>query len=315
MHNRWNRVRTHAAALTLLFGAALAAPACTPAPVPATLETGAAAGYLPLWEITQGSGTVHLLGSVHLLRPEVYPLDSAIYEAFDAADVVVFELDFAEMAAAAPMLIQRGMFDDGRTLRDVLPEATLADLERRVERLGLPMAMVERMKPWMVAMTLTTMVLQQSGYDASTGIDLHFHERAVSAGKEVVGLETMEYQIGVFDRLDTQAQVAFLESTLEQLDDTVSEMDRATALWQAGDAPGLAEMFVESMDDQPALMEALLYRRNQAWVGPIRELIARPGHAIVIVGMGHLVGDGSVIDLLRGRGVAVTQIRSMAPAP
>lgn len=311
-----SRFRRATRASTVLSVLMLMATACAPA-VPSARQTPVdpTRPHLPLWEVTGGAGTVYLLGSVHLLRPEVYPLDNAIYAAFDAADVVAFELDFAEMMASAPVMMERGTYDDGRTLAGVLPAATYTELAARVAEVGLPMAIVDPMKPWLAAMTLSSLVLQRGGYDAATGIDLHFHGRATDAGKEILGLETMDEQIEVFEGLDTEAQIAFLESTLDQLDDTVAELDEATARWQRGDAHGLAEMFVESVGDQPQLMERLLFERNRNWIPQIEALLASPGTAIVIVGMGHLVGAGSVIELLTERDHVVRQLQGHAPAP
>jgi uncharacterized protein len=277
--------------------------ACAPG-APGDAAGDPSAPRLPLWELTHQGQTLYLLGSVHLLRPEVYPLDEAIYDAFDAADLVAFELDFDETAAALPLMMQRGMYGPERSLRDDLPADLYADLAARAGALGLPMEVVDRMRPWLVAMTLSAMVLQESGFEARTGLDLHLHERAVAAGQRIMGLES----------LSMQAQVAFLRSTVEQLDETVAMMDDATAMWLRGDTRGLAEMFVESVGDQPQLMERLLFERNRAWVSQIEELLAQPGTAIVVVGVGHLAGEASVIDLLRQRGYQVTQLRASAPA-
>lgn len=298
----------------LLSGVLLAVAGCTTsAPVERSAGSAVAeqAGRtLPLWEITDNGGAAYLLGSVHLLRPEVYPLDDAIYEAFDRSRVVAFELDFDELMAAAPMMMQRGMYQDGTTLRDVVPEELYEETADRLVSLGMPPQMAESMKPWMASLMLSNLVLQQGGYDAASGIDLHFHERATQADLDVVGLETLEEQLSVFDGLDRAAQAEMLRSTLEQLDDTVAELDRATELWQAGDAEALAEMFIESMGDQPEVLEALLYQRNRNWVPKIEELVATGDTTMVIVGMGHLIGEGSVVDLLRERGYDVRQLRA-----
>jgi uncharacterized protein len=294
----------------LLVGTAACAPG-VPADDPAIAD--AARPHLPLWALTHDGSTVYLLGSVHLLRPEVYPLDPAIYDAFDAAGIVAFELDFAELTAAIPVMMQRGMYGPGRSLGDDLPADLHAELGARAGELGLPMEVVDRMRPWLVAMTLSALVLQQGGFEAATGLDIHLHERAVAAGQQVVGLETVEQQIEVFESLSTEAQVAFLRSTLEELDESVAMMDRATEMWLRGDADGLAGMFIEPMHAQPQLMERLLFERNRAWVPEIEALLERPETAIVVVGVGHLAGEASVIDLLRQRGYRVTQIRASEP--
>jgi uncharacterized protein len=159
-------------------------------------------------------------------------------------------------------------------------------------------------------MTLSSLVLQRSGFEASAGLDLHLHERAKARGMGIMGLETVEEQIDVFEGLDEPAQIAFLRSTLEQLDRTVAQMDIATELWRRGDAAGLGEMFIDQMGDQPQVMERLLYERNRSWIPSIEALLAGARTAIVVVGVGHLAGERSVIDLLHERGYTVTQLRT-----
>src|SRR5690606_5644391 len=150
---------------------------------------------LPLWEVQGHGNTVYLLGSIHLLRPEAYPLDPAIYEAFDAAQTVAFEIDLEEMMQGSVEMMTRGALPPGRTLSDVLPADVYAELERRVAGMPMPLAALQGLKPWLVSMTLSVLSLQQAGYDASMGLDMHFHLRAREVGKQTMGLETVKDQI------------------------------------------------------------------------------------------------------------------------
>lgn len=296
--HRNRRIRALVAPLVLLAGVGLTAPACAQAP-----ETS----RLPLWTVTHDGNTVFLLGSIHLLPADAYPLDPGLYEAFDDAERVAFELDFAEMANAGPMLMERGMYLDGRSLRDAVPPALFQEAEAIFAKAGMPLQVVERMKPWMAAMTLSLTAIEQSGYEAESGIDMHFFERAQQAGKEVIGFETAEEQVEVFDGLDPEDQVAFMRATLDELELTLEQMDRMTELWRTGDAAGLAELLTASLENQPELMERILHARNRKWIPQIEALLEASEPAIVIVGMGHMVGDGSVIELLRERGYTVTR--------
>lgn len=267
-------------------------------------------GVLPLWEVTDGTNTVHLLGSIHLLRPEAYPLDPAIYRVFDAADVVAFELDFAEVAEAGLAMMQRGMLEGGQTIAEVLPDDLLEELERRATELQLPVAMVHAMKPWLTSLTLSTLFLQQAGFDAAAGVDMHFHERAAGTGKRIIGLETIDDQLDALDGLSDDAQTALLRSTLAELDSSAVMLDKTTALWQRGDAEALAAMNTESMRGQPELVERLLDQRNRRWVPQIESLLRGGEPAMVIVGVAHLVGEGSVVELLRERGYRITRVQA-----
>lgn len=281
----------------------VALPACAPAAVRQAPD----AQPLPLWEVTDGAGTVYLLGSIHMLRPETYPLDAAIYEAFDESDVAAFEVHLDSLEAAAPQMLARGVYQDGRTLADVLPADLHAELEARLTDLGVPIQVMSSMKPWMMALTVSALTMQRSGYESAQGVDMHFFERAQAGGQRVIGFETMAQQIDVFDGMSLDAQIAFLRSTLDELDGFVEMMDEATELWKRGDAEEIAAMMTESMEGQPDLKRRLLDDRNRAWVPQIETLLRSRDTSIVIVGMAHLIGETSVVDLLRDRGYSVTR--------
>jgi uncharacterized protein len=256
----------------------------------------------PLWEVIHDGAPLHLLGSVHVLRPEAYPLDDSLMELFDQAEVVVFELDLGDLQRQAMMMMEQGTYQDGRTLAGKLPEEAYQDVVDRLQALGIPSAMVTALKPWMAALMLSSLAVQQGGYEAEWGLDLHLHARAVEAGKALEPLETAEEQIQVFEGLSEEAQVAYLLSTLEELDDAVARMDEMSMAWRAGDADHLVEMILESMEDSPELTERILFQRNRNWIGPIEALLQDPRAGMVIVGTGHLVGEGSVVELLEARG-------------
>lgn len=309
MINPMHTTRSLLWTLPLLFGAV----ACAPAVVSPAAAT---ANALPLWEVTDGRGTVYLLGSIHVLRPETYPLDDAIYEAFDASEVVAFELHLDSVEAAAPEMIARGLYEDGRTLRDVLPGDVYADLEAHFQQLGMPVQAVSRMEPWLVALTVTALTVQRAGFETAQGIDRHFFDRATEAGKRITSFETMEQQIRVFDGMPEAEQIAFLRSTLDDIDGFADMLDEATELWKRGEAEAIAEMMTESMAEQPNLRRRLLDDRNQAWVPQIEALLRSGDTSMVVVGMGHLIGAGSVVDLLRTRGYSITRVSARAaPRP
>lgn len=287
--------------------------ACAPAMAPSAAAT---ANALPLWEVTDGHGTVYLLGSIHVLRPETYPLDDAIYDAFDASEVVAFELHLDSIEAAAPRMIARGLFEDGRTLDEVLPADVHADLKAHFQQLGMPVQAVSGMEPWLVALTVSALTAQRAGFETAQGIDRHFFDRATTARKRIRSFETMEQQIMVFDGMTDAEQIAFLRSTLDDIDGFADMLDEATELWKRGDAEGLAAMMTESIEEQPNLRRRLLDDRNQAWVPQIEALLRSGDTSMAIVGIGHLIGEDSVVDLLRTRGYRITRVSAgAAPRP
>lgn len=256
----------------------------------------------PLWEVVHGGAPLHLLGSVHALRPDAYPLDESLMEIFEAAEVVVFELDLRGLEAQAMEMMERGTYMDGRTLDDQISAEAFQEVTERLGAFGVPAPMVAAMRPWMAALMLSSLAVHEGGYAPEWGLDLHFHQRALEAGKTLEALETAQEQIGVFEGLSPEAQVAYLLATLEELDAAADRMDRMSRAWRAGDAEFLAEMIRESLEDSPELTERILFQRNRNWLPALEGFLRDPRPTLVIVGTGHLVGEGSVNELLEERG-------------
>lgn len=274
----------------------------------ASAEVSSETGQHPLWKVSKDGNTIYLMGSVHLLKPDAYPLDPVMYDAFEASDRVVFELDFDSLQAKMPMMMQRGVYQDGQTLKEALSDETYAMLQAQMDSLGVNMAMLQQMKPWMVAMSLPTLVLQKEGYSAESGIEMHFYQKAQAAGKDVSGLETFEEQIGLLEFISSGDPDAFMKMTLEQMDDVSAMMERITTHWKAGDVDELAALLNEGFEGYPDMQDAMLADRNRNWIPQIEALISENSNAIVIVGAGHLAGEDSVVDLLRDKGYTVEQL-------
>ena len=157
-----------------------------------------------LWKVHSGSKLVYLAGSVHALSADVYPLSPAFEQAFSASGTLVEEIDLGEteMLAAAPAILAKGMYLDGRRFDSVVSKETAALVNARLKDSGLPVEMFQAMKPWMVMLTVAALDAQKAGLDPTLGLDKHFYDRAKAAGKGIIGLETAESQI---DRLDAMS--------------------------------------------------------------------------------------------------------------
>lgn len=260
-----------------------------------------------LWEARSEAGTAYLLGSIHLLRPDAYPLADAIERAYAASDAVVFELDLDDMQASAMTMMQRGLYADGTGLCDHVADSTCALVRARLGEAGMIGPVLERAEPWLAALLLTTTTLQQAGYQAELGLDTHFFGRAKADEKPRHGLETVEQQIEFLDGMSPEEQEQFLHTTLREIETATAQVDTMTALWKRGDAEGLVSMMAGDLDAMPEFRHRMLTARNAAWVPQIEALVAEGKTPLVVVGALHLPGADGVLALLEARGFTVTQ--------
>ena len=261
-----------------------------------------------LWKVESGSKVLYLAGSVHALTADVYPLNPVFERAFAAADTLVEEIDLAEgdLLTLGPMLLAKGMYQDGRTFDSAVSKETLALV---LKRLDSPMAqqLIRGMKPWMVMLMLTAMQVQQAGLDVNLGLDKYFFDKARAARKTVVGLETAESQIDRFDQMPEPLQEQLLRSAVEDLDTQSKELGTIVTAWQRGDAPLLERTLLAGFKQYPAAYQSLIVERNNNWMPQLEQCLARETPCLVVVGAAHLVGSDGLLALLQKRGYRVEQ--------
>lgn len=273
-------------------------------------STASAQGKHFLWKVEgSGASVAYLLGSLHLLTPEFYPLSADINEAFAASRTLVEELDLDEMNDPAQMMsaISKAMLADGRTLDQVVAPSTFAEVSKRAEKAGLPMIALQRMKPWLVAITLMGPTLQAAGFTAELGIDKHFFDRAKEAGLKRQALETLAYQLDRFDQLSPKLQEDMLISSMKDLDTQVGNVTELAQQWAAGDVKALEASLLVSFEGSRELYDRLLVERNGNWVPHVETCLQQNAGCFIVVGAAHLVGPDGLPTLLAKKGYRVTQ--------
>ena len=263
-----------------------------------------------LWKVTSPSGgEAYLLGSVHVLTKSYYPLSPTIDQAFAWSRTLVEEVDLDEMNNPATMigLVGKATLPQGQTLDQLVSAETFAALRKRAEANGIPLMVLQRMKPWMAAVTLMSAEMAKAGFDGELGIDKHFFDRAKAAAMPRRALETVAYQ---FDRLDGLAgsmQEDSLKAMLADIDMQSSNIETLADAWKKGDTAAVERLLHDGFSDSPAVAERLLFERNRNWVAPVEACLSEGARCFVVVGAAHLVGPNSLVELLRDRKHTVVQ--------
>jgi uncharacterized protein YbaP (TraB family) len=270
-------------------------------------STAAARDFL--WKVSGATGSVYLVGSVHLLTKDFYPLSPVLEAAFNESDLLVEEADLAELLspAAQMQMLARGMLPANTTLDAVVSPATFAMVATRAGELGLPVEPLKRFKPWSLALMLVSLQWQKAGFDGELGLDRHFYDQARGDGKRVQGLETAEYQISRLDGMPMDQQERLLAETLKDLDNELANLTTLVQAWKAGDAPAIERIVLADVKQEPLIYQRLLVDRNRNWMPEIEKLFARARPAFIVVGAAHLVGPDGLLALLSAKGYRVEQ--------
>lgn len=262
-----------------------------------------------LWQVRAGENTLYLLGSLHVLKKDSYPLPPLMEEIYTASHAVVFETDMDEMDTPSMQkkIVNYGRLPAGQTLQQQLSPSTWQLLQKKMAELKIPAEKFRQMKPWLCALTLTVTDLERLGFLAEYGLDEHFYARAKQDKKKIIPLESVDFQLSLFYSQSRHEQEEFLMQTLTDLqvaDALSGEMENA---WKNGDVEKLYTLIAKSFSGYPEQYARLVLQRNKNWLPVLEKILKREQVTFVVVGAGHLVGPGSVVDLLRRKGYPVVQ--------
>lgn len=263
----------------------------------------------PLWELHGKHNTVYLLGSIHVLRLSDYPLPPVVLQAYRDAKSVLMEVNLEEISSEQVQaeMLGSAVLPDGKTLPDVLGRERYGRAAALAHELGVELSLFDQFAPWFAAEAISQLQLTQLGFQPQAGVEMYFMDRARSDGKSVAGLETVHDQISLFQNMSLDTQAEYLLSSLEQAHDLPKEVDAMVRAWQRGDTQWFAAELQSELGKDPRLYQSVLVARNRKWVPKIEALLDEDRNYLVIVGTGHLVGQGSVIDLLKKDGIGATQ--------
>ena len=187
--------------------------------VVAACRASAAEHKLFAWRVAGDAandpGTVYLLGSIHIGKPDLYPLPQPIEQAFAGSAELVEEIDMsgANLALLQQQVLQRGLYTGGDKLENHLSPTTRAALAAYLQRTGQAPTALSAMRPWLADMQIHAAQLQALGYAPQYAIDRHFLDEAAAAKKPVAGLETIGFQVDLLSGLpdDLQDELVFSE--------------------------------------------------------------------------------------------------------
>jgi uncharacterized protein YbaP (TraB family) len=200
-----------------------------------------------------------------------------------------------------------GLLPEGQTLEQHLSQQTYALLQQKAGEFGLQVEIFNQFKPWLCALTLTSVELQRLGFNPNYGIDTYFFDKAKRDGKDIRFLESIDDQLGLFTEMSRQEEDSFLAKVLQELDTMRVQVVDMINAWKSGDSATLASMVKVEFEGYPGVYSKMLVERNQKWVQQIEALSGQDGNSFVVVGAAHLVGDDSILELLKRKGFEVEQ--------
>ncbi len=252
-----------------------------------------------LWRIEDEDTILYLFGTVHVLPPELEWRRATVNQAFDSSTIVYFESDTTSPQAvidATNTMVELGRNPPGVKLSGLLSSEGAERLERIAPAYGLPVFIINNMRPWLAAVTLG--FVAGSG-DPEAGVESVLEPEAKTKGKPVRYLEDGPKVLTAIAGIDEAIWITALEDSLKEFDENPNWQDELFASWVQGDVTALEEELLESFAEYEDIYKMLLIDRNQAWVEQLERLLAGGDDVyFVAVGAAHLAGEHSVQAML-----------------
>ncbi|MBA3676792.1 MAG: TraB/GumN family protein [Sphingosinicella sp.] len=276
----------------------------------ATIPSAPQASAPALWKVADQDTIIYLFGTIHML-PQGHQwrtplLDQAIAS---SEELVIETLIGDDPMASAQQMAKLGTSPGLRPVIERVPEGKRDALRKVIAQSKIPEASLNRLETWAAAMVLTSVSFRQMGLDPALGVEKGLEAEYKDNARPIRGLETVEEQLSLFDKLSEDSQRKFLASVVEDPAESRKQFQAMLDGWSRGDVNKMARTFDADLREWPELREALLSRRNANWAKWIDERLDRPGIVMVAVGAGHLAGPESVQKMLEGRGIKAIRIQ------
>ncbi len=260
----------------------------------------------PFYQIQFQGKTAYLLGSIHIGRADFYPMPAQVESAFDRAKGLVVEIDLDKVDSNA-LLQQYGMANKAKGLdwssRD---QQTMAAMKAYCAKKAELCQSLKAYAPWLQASQLNLIRYKELGYSADYGVDSHLLEHKKNL--PVFELETAQAQFQLLASFDAPTQWSMVREAIEAPN---AELLALVSAWRAGSEAGLDKLMREQLasDGDTTLLDKILWQRNHTMADGVIKLMsspATPSPLFVVVGAGHVVGDKSVVQLLKQSGATVS---------
>jgi len=261
-----------------------------------------------VWKVSKGTDYFYLGGSAHLLPEPDFPLPQAYEKAFADSDVLVLETELPKTVEEQQAFIGSMQYSDGRTLKKVLSTDVYKRLQKYLAGNGTSLDDMNTFTPGFILIMATQLESQKVGINGE-GVDAYFQKKAESNNKPLWFLEELQYQAKVLADLGKGDEDDFVVRMLEEAPQAGDILRDTIAAWRSGDLKKIDEVVNKPLkEDDPASYQALFTQRNENWMHKLMGYFRNAQREFVLVGAGHLAGEGGLIAQLKEQGFELQKL-------
>ncbi|MDX1343299.1 MAG: TraB/GumN family protein [Reinekea sp.] len=259
-----------------------------------------------IWHV-DGEQEFYLFGTIHVLKPDSYPLPPVYASTLKKCDALWLEADSDELKDANILheLQQMMRLPVGDKLQDQLSENAYQQLQILAEKAGVSLSLLQGLKPWAAANQLTLVIFQQKGFTGE-GLDMYLQRFAQQQNIPVHAFETLLWQLNMFDELSDAYGDEFVEFSTADMDDVDQLVQDLYRNWRSGDVATMYEQ--AAFDGYERVEQRMLVERNNAWM---KTLLGSNHNGVQCVAVGalHMAADHGLLNQFKEAGYRVTQLR------
>ncbi|MBK9108943.1 MAG: TraB/GumN family protein [Saprospiraceae bacterium] len=262
-----------------------------------------------LWKVEhpQTAKKAYVFGTIHLIPAKHFFLPSGLDSAFEQSSKIFMEIDMDDMENLGKIfgIMDKLFMEDGLSLEDLVNEQDYKLIETHFDNLGMPLSLLKRMKPLLLSALSGTegnpMALKDGSFKS---YEFELAEMSKQKNKSLEGLETLDFQISLFDSIPYTVQAKMLMESIQAPSD---KMDELYNIYRAQDIGKMVHGIESEDPNLKPYLEMLIFKRNQSWV-PIIEAEMQKGISLFAVGAGHLGGSKGLLQLLKHKGYMLTRV-------
>ena len=263
-----------------------------------------------LWEIS-GNGlkqSSFLFGTIHIIPEKDFVFTDLMKEKFDSCKILALEVDMDMSLKQKIDLAKRAMYPKGKSLQDYMTKEEYSNFKKYILKdLGLKKKKFKQINK--IQPIFASSIILMELLDDPIAYEMIFSKRAKKNNMKAIGLETIEYQMSVVEKMSIEDQVKMTFSSDKQGKrvDMLADFTKMVEAYKKQDLNALQKMITEEGSEGDFEKDFLITRNNN-WVDPIEKSV-KENRTFFAVGAAHLPGEIGVINLLRKKGYTVKAVK------
>lgn len=257
-----------------------------------------------LYKVSRDDGQLfYVFGTIHLISEEQFEFPEKYKNIFNECEKLVLELDMDDPEIQTTLMSQLAA-KDGETLDKLLGEEDFNKASQFFEeKLSMDLNLFKGLKPFYLNNLLYPTMIEGE----IKSYELYLTQLAQETGKEVQGLETVEFQVGLFDNIPAKEQAKMFMDLINNFEKNKKMFADLVKYYRHNDPQVLYDFMIDNMEDYKKYKETLLDTRNEQWVQNL-SAYTQEGSCFFAVGAGHLGGEMGLLNLLKQEGYRLEAI-------